>query len=68
MSTGTAAGSRSVGSIAASDATRKLCEGYLTFKALGPAKVKGLGEPVAVHEVTGSDRYARDCNAQRPRD
>jgi len=42
-----------VGSIAASDATRKLCEGYFTFMALGPAKVKGLAEPVAVHEVTG---------------
>jgi len=42
-----------VGSIAASDVTRKLCEGYFIFKALGPAKVKGLAEPVAVHEVTG---------------
>jgi predicted ATPase len=42
-----------VGSIAASDVTRKFCAGYFTFKALGPAKVKGLAEPVAVHEVTG---------------
>src|SRR5262249_44070467 len=42
-----------IGSIAATDATRKLCEGYFTFKALGPTKVKGVPEPVAVNEVTG---------------
>ena len=42
-----------VGSIAVSYVTRKLCEGYFTFKTLGPAKVKGLAEPVGVHEVTG---------------
>jgi hypothetical protein len=33
--------------------TRRLCEGYFTFKALGPTKVKGVAEPVAVNEVTG---------------
>ena len=42
-----------VGSIAAADVTRKLCEGYFTFKALRPTKVKGVVEPVAVNEVTG---------------
>src|SRR5216684_3979674 len=42
-----------IGSIAATDATRKLCEGYFTFKPLGPTVVKGVSEPVAVFEVTG---------------
>src|SRR5438105_2861725 len=42
-----------VGSIAATDATRKLCEGYFTFRALGPTVVKGVTDPVAVYEVTG---------------
>jgi len=41
------------GSIATTDATRRLCEGYFTFKTLGPTKVKGVAEPVAVNEVTG---------------
>ncbi|MBV8773608.1 MAG: zinc-ribbon domain-containing protein [Deltaproteobacteria bacterium] len=41
------------GSIAATDATRKLCEGYFTFRALGPTHVKGVSEPVEVFEVTG---------------
>jgi class 3 adenylate cyclase len=41
------------GSIAASEYTRKLCEGYFTFKPLGPMTVKGVGEPVAIYEVTG---------------
>jgi class 3 adenylate cyclase len=30
------------GSIAASDATQRLCEGYFEFRALGPTAVKGL--------------------------
>ncbi|MBV8360240.1 MAG: adenylate/guanylate cyclase domain-containing protein, partial [Deltaproteobacteria bacterium] len=30
-----------VGSIAATGVTRKLCEGYFTFKSLGPTLVKG---------------------------
>ena len=42
-----------VGSIATTDATRKLCEGYFTFKSLGPTVVKGLSEPIEVFEVTG---------------
>jgi Adenylate and Guanylate cyclase catalytic domain len=41
------------GSIAATDATRKLCEGYFTFRAFGPTHVKGVREPVEVFEVTG---------------
>jgi class 3 adenylate cyclase/tetratricopeptide (TPR) repeat protein len=42
-----------IGSIAATEAVRKLCEGYFLFKSLGPTKVKGVTEPVSVYEVTG---------------
>jgi len=41
------------GSIAVTDATRKLCEGYFNFRSLGPAKVKGVSETVEIYEVTG---------------
>jgi class 3 adenylate cyclase/tetratricopeptide (TPR) repeat protein len=42
-----------IGSIATTDTTRKFCEGYFTFKSLGPTVVKGVSEPVEVYEVTG---------------
>ena len=42
-----------VGSIAVSEATRRLCEGYFILKPLGATKVKGVSEPVNVYEVTG---------------
>src|SRR5712671_611921 len=38
-------------SIAASEATRRLCEGYFEFRALGSTAVKGLDAPVEVYEV-----------------
>src|SRR5579871_4911969 len=41
------------GSIAVTEATQKLCAGYFNFKALGPARVKGVTEPVNVFEVVG---------------
>ena len=41
------------GSIAVTEATQRLCEGYFAFRALGPTRVKGVSEPVNVHEVTG---------------
>jgi class 3 adenylate cyclase/tetratricopeptide (TPR) repeat protein len=41
------------GSIATTDATRRLTEGYFTFKLLGPAVVKGVSESVEVYEVIG---------------
>jgi class 3 adenylate cyclase/tetratricopeptide (TPR) repeat protein len=41
------------GSITISDSVRKLVEGYFALKALGPAKIKGVSEPVNVYEVTG---------------
>ena len=39
------------GSIAASEATQRLCEGYFEFRALGPTAIKGLNAPVEVYEV-----------------
>jgi class 3 adenylate cyclase/predicted ATPase len=42
-----------IGSIAATEQVRKLCEGYFILKPLGPTKVKGVSEPVNVYEVTG---------------
>jgi class 3 adenylate cyclase/tetratricopeptide (TPR) repeat protein len=41
------------GSIATTEQTPKLCEGYFTFKPLGPTTVKGVSEPVNVFEVIG---------------
>src|SRR5258708_13907905 len=41
------------GSMAVTDATRNLCEGYFILKPLGATKVKGVSEPVNVYEVTG---------------
>ncbi len=41
------------GSIAVSEYTQKLVEGYFAFKALGPTRVKGVSEPVNVFELTG---------------
>ena len=41
------------GSIAVSESTRKLCEGYFELHSLGPMAVKGISEPINVYEVTG---------------
>ena len=41
------------GTIAATEDTRKLCEGYFTFRSLGLMRVKGVSDAVNVHEVTG---------------
>ena len=41
------------GSIAVSENSRRLCEGYFILKPLGPTRVKGVNEPVNVYEVTG---------------
>ena len=41
------------GSIAISEAVRKLVEGYFQLKALGASRIKGVSEPVNVYEVTG---------------
>jgi uncharacterized protein (DUF924 family)/class 3 adenylate cyclase len=41
------------GTVAISEHTRRLVEGYFELKPLGPTKVKGLSEPVSVYEVIG---------------
>jgi class 3 adenylate cyclase len=41
------------GSMVVSEATYRLSEGYFAFRSLGPARVKGVSEPVNVYEVTG---------------
>jgi class 3 adenylate cyclase len=40
------------GSIAISEQTCKLIEGYFALRPLGPTRVKGISEPVNVYEVT----------------
>jgi class 3 adenylate cyclase/predicted ATPase len=41
------------GSIAITEHTRRLVEGYFQLNSRGPTRVKGLAEPVDVYEVTG---------------
>src|SRR5439155_10456520 len=41
------------GSIAITENTRRLVEGYFQLKSRGPSQVKGLAEPINVYEVTG---------------
>jgi class 3 adenylate cyclase/tetratricopeptide (TPR) repeat protein len=42
------------GSILATTETKKLAEGYVEMKPLGPLPVKGLSEEIPVYEVTGA--------------
>ncbi|MFQ5477267.1 MAG: AAA family ATPase [Candidatus Binatia bacterium] len=44
------------GSILVSEQTRRLAEGYFTFKARGDTKLDGIAEPVGIFEVTGATR------------
>jgi len=41
------------GTVAVSEQTCKLVEGYFQLKPLGPTRIKGVSEPVNVYEVTG---------------
>ncbi|MBV8358653.1 MAG: AAA family ATPase, partial [Deltaproteobacteria bacterium] len=41
------------GSIAITESTRRLVEGFFQLKQRGPTQVKGLSEPMVVYEVTG---------------
>ena len=41
------------GSIVISDATRKLVEGFFALRSMGPTRLKGINEPIVVHEVIG---------------
>jgi class 3 adenylate cyclase/predicted ATPase len=40
-------------SIVVSDDTRRLVEGFFALRPMGPARVKGINEPINIHEVTG---------------
>ncbi len=42
------------GSILMTNDTLQLVEGYVQVKSLGPVNVKGMNDPVKVHEVTGA--------------
>ena len=41
------------GSIATTERTRRLVEGYFRLRARGPTRIKGVSGPVEVYEVTG---------------
>ncbi|HVN28603.1 MAG TPA: adenylate/guanylate cyclase domain-containing protein, partial [Candidatus Binataceae bacterium] len=41
------------GSIAITENTRRIVEGYFELKALGPTRVRGLSDPINVYEVVG---------------
>ncbi|HJU11739.1 MAG TPA: adenylate/guanylate cyclase domain-containing protein, partial [Candidatus Binataceae bacterium] len=41
------------GSIATTDAARRLCEGYFSFRSLGLTRIKGVHEPLEIFEVVG---------------
>lgn len=41
------------GSILVSEYTHRLAEGYVKFKALGPAQVKGFNDSIHIYEVLG---------------
>jgi class 3 adenylate cyclase/predicted ATPase len=41
------------GSTVISDSTRKFVEGYFALRCLGPAQLRGIDEPINVHEVVG---------------
>jgi len=43
----------SPGSILLTPSTLRLAEGFVTAKTLGPVPVKGLADPLEVHELTG---------------
>jgi hypothetical protein len=41
------------GSIAITEPVRKLVESYFALKSHGPARIKGVSEPLEIYEVTG---------------
>ena len=43
------------GSVLIAPDTVRLVEGFVRLKPLGPVNVKGISEPLEVHEVTGAD-------------
>jgi len=41
------------GAVVVSESVRRLAEGYFQLKPLGPARIRGVNEPVEIFEVTG---------------
>jgi class 3 adenylate cyclase/tetratricopeptide (TPR) repeat protein len=41
------------GSTAISEAVRKMVDGYFALRSLGPARIKGVAEPINVYEIAG---------------
>ncbi len=41
------------GAVVVSESVRRLAEGYFQLKRLGPARIRGVNEPVEIFEVTG---------------
>jgi class 3 adenylate cyclase len=53
------------GSIAVSEHTRRLVEGYFELRALGPTAVRGISELIEVYEVTGLGHCGRTSSFPR---
>jgi class 3 adenylate cyclase/tetratricopeptide (TPR) repeat protein len=49
------------GSIAITESVRKLVEGFFTLKLLGPARIRGVSEPLQIYEVTGPGLLRTRC-------
>ena len=56
-----------IGSIAITEHTRRLVEGYFALNSRGPTKVKGVSEPVNVYEVVGPGPLRTKLDAARTR-
>ena len=52
------------GSIMIAPDTLRLAEGFVRLKPLGPVNVKGISEPLEVHEVKARVRCVRGCKPQ----
>jgi adenylate cyclase len=55
------------GSIAITEHTRRLVEGYFALNSRGPTKVKGVTEPVNVYEVMGAGPLRTKLDISRAR-
>jgi class 3 adenylate cyclase len=56
-----------IGSIAITEHTRRLVEGYFALNSHGPTKVKGVAEPVNVYEVMGTGPLRTKLDVSRAR-
>src|SRR5208283_4153348 len=55
------------GAVVVGEQTRKLCEGFFQFRALGPHNIKGVSQPVTAYEVVelGPQRTRLEAAARR---